>query len=196
MGGRKLRTLQAPPVIRVASQLPHGPRQFRYSVNQEVRGGPGEPPPGFLGPTVSRTEWTMYWAIQKVLVPQIEAKDTGPPFRGSPPEWTYQRPYMEGRQAPGGAVVDFVIWRTQTGTPLFIRLQTERWHVFADRAKVVSDQFQRQRLMDQADVVDIVDAEFSHDPTGQACIVLVKEALGLIQRIDPITAATAKRNRR
>lgn len=190
--------LRNPPSIRTFSQLPRGPRLYKYSVLEktDVYGGYGPMPPGFGGPTVSFTEWIVYWALWKVMGETGDPRKSGPPFIGSPPDWTYQQPFIGGRAEPGGAVVDFIVWRTMTGRPLGIRIQTEHFHLFTSNAKQVSDMMQRQKLMDQIDLVDLYDYQITNDATGQAAIIAVKNALGLLELPDPLRGATVKRNSR
>jgi hypothetical protein len=192
------RTLMALPEIRSFAQLPTGKRLYKYGnrTREMVKGGPGEPPPGFLGPTVSVTEWMVYWALSRYFLNPTDPRRSGPPFNGGPPDWTYQQPYLGGRFTPLGAVVDFIVWRTNTGRPLGIRVQTEYWHLYASREQQVHDLNQRGRLMDSISVVDIYDYTFSGDPTGAAVMQVVKNALGLIEIPDPLRSGTVRRNPR
>jgi hypothetical protein len=189
-----VRQLKRPPLIRTIAQLPTGSEKYRYSARSwtQVRNGPGEPPPGFLKATVSETEWWVYWACARIFKNPVNPRIG--PFVGGPPEWTYQQPYIGGRFTPLGAVIDFIVWRTPTGRPLGIRVQTEHWHLFASHDQQVSDLMQRGRLMETLDVVDIYDYAFTGDPTGQAVIQTVKGALGLIELGDPLRAGTVRRN--
>ena len=196
MGGRKLRAIQTAPVIRVKTQIPRGPRRYKFSLPGKQQTGPGDPPPGFLGPTVSKSEWWLYWAMFPALQINVDARRSGPPYVGWPPDFSYQQPFMQGRAAPGGAIADFVIWRTRTGRPVLIRLVTEYWHLYTDANKQVADMLQRQRLEDQAQVIDVYDYTFTHDPSGAAAIQVVKAAVGLIEMPDPLRAGTARRNAR
>lgn len=190
--------LKRPPTLRTISQIPRGSRTYKYAnlTKSQVRGGPGPAPPGFGGPTVSYTEWMVYWALWKVMGGTGDVRRSGPPFIGSPPDWTYQQPFIGGRAEPGGAVVDFIVWRTQTGRAVGFRIQTEHWHLFTSYRKQAGDFLQRQRLMEQIDVVDIYDYRFTDDATGQKVVQEVKWALGLIELPDPIAAGTAQRNSR
>lgn len=193
-----MRPLQRPPTIRTFSQIPRGDRRYQFSnlKKSQIQGGPGPAPPGFGGPTVSYTEWMIYWALWKIMGGVGDVRRSGPPFIGSPPDWTYQQPFIGGRAEPGGAVVDFIVWRTQTGRPVGFRIQTEYWHLFTSFNKQQGDFLQRQRLMDEIDIIDIYDYRFTGDATGAATIVEVKRALGLIEIPDPISGATARRNSR
>ena len=191
-----MRTLKALPELRTFSQRPWGPRLYKYSVREAgmVHGGPGSAPPGFLGPTVSETEWLLYWACARYFLNPLDPRKG--PFIGGPPDWTYQQPWIGGRQALFGAVVDFIIWRTPTGRPLGIRMQTEYWHLFRSREVQVNDYNQRGRLMERLDVVDIFDYAILGDPTGQKVMQALKKALGLIELPDPLRAGTARRGAR
>jgi hypothetical protein len=193
-----MRPLKRPPTLRTFTQIPLGKREFQYANLQksDVKGGPGPAPPGFGGPTVSYTEWMVYWALWKVMASAGDVRKSGPPFIGFPPDWTYQQPFIGGRAEPGGAIVDFIVWRTQTGRPTGFRVQTEYYHLFTSYDKQVSDLLQKQKLADQIDVVDLYDYLFTGDATGQLVIQTVKSALGLIETPDPLRGATAQRNPR
>ncbi len=189
-------TLRSLPTIRVKTQIPRGPRVYQFSAGGEIQGGYGEPPPGFMLATTSLTEWIVYWAIWKALNLPGDPRDSGPPYKGQPPEFSYQDPFMGGRSLPGGAVVDFIVWRVPTGRPVLIRLVTEYWHIFTTNAKQQADAWQSQRLMAQSDVIDLYDTDILGDETGQKAVIWVKNALRLIQRPDVIRSGTARRGPR
>ena len=193
---RTLRTIKSVPTHRVFTQLGRGSRTYQYNHEGEIRGGPGDPPPDFLVATNSITEWYVYWGMFKALEIPFDPRKSGPPFMGWMPDFAYQLPMQGGRTLPGGAVPDFVVYRTWTGVPVIIRVVTEFFHIFTSNAKQVSDAFQKQRLEDEVDVIDVYDSDFTHDPTGQAVIQVLKRAVGLIERGDPLRAGTAMRNRR
>jgi hypothetical protein len=191
-----VRQIKAPPTLRTFSQFPRGPQRYKYSVDEDVRGGPGEPPLGFLVATNSVTEWMVYWGMFPALNIGMDARKSGPPFIGVPGFFTYQTPMLGGRSLPGGAVPDFVIERTRTGIPVIIRVVTEFWHIFTTNAKQTADMLQKQRIDDEADVVDVYDYTFTGDPTGQAVIQVIKSAAGLIELPDPMRSGVARRNAR
>jgi hypothetical protein len=143
-------------------------------LSQKVKtlGGPGEPPPGFVGGQNSKTEWYIYWALTKILGP--EGLD-----------WGYQVSVFGGRHSPGGSVVDFVVylnWMT-----LGIRIQTYRFHLAADAEKQFGDAEQLIGLFSENfAVVDIYEQDFIYDESGQTAIQLVREAMQGIWRLDPI----------
>ena len=68
--------------------------------------------------------------------------------------------------------------------------------LFTDNEKQTYDRIQKVFQSQYNDVVDIYDSDFVNDPTGQAVIVVVKHALGLIQKPDPILTGTALRGSR
>lgn len=189
-----MRQIKSVGTLRTFSALPRGERKYKYTVDEEVKGGPGLPPAGFLEATNSITEWIVYWACFKALQIPLDPRQTGPPFEGVATYFTYQTPMLGGRSLPGGAVPDFVILRTGTGIPVIIRVTTEYFHLFTTNAKQVKDELQKQRLDDEVDVVDIFDYEFTNDDTGASAVVAVKNAAGLIERPDPLAAGTARRN--
>lgn len=164
-------------------EKPLKPRRNLFSYGPEVLGlglktiqtkqGPGEPPPGFVGGTTSRSEWWVYWALTKLLGPEGEA-------------WTYQQSYQGGRHIPGGSVVDFVVYMPlQT---ILIRLQTYRFHFALGNAKQSRDIEQKFALSDEQDsiVVDIYEQDFIGDESGRAVLMIVNEAINGIERSNPL----------
>lgn len=189
------RDVVRPRPLRTATRIPKGPRLYQQPTKPVVHGGPGDPPPGFLDPTLhgSATEWIVYWALAKILKNPDDPRKG--PFVGGPPDWEYQKYAMGGRSRAGGAVIDFVVYTAPGGKPIGLRVATEYFHFFAGPDKVASDEIQKELLSREFDIVDINDYEITADPTGQAAVIKVKQALGLIYS-NPITLGVARRNRR
>lgn len=182
-----------PPVLRRPTKVPEGSRLYRYGREPKVKtGGPGEPPPGFLSPTVSKSEWVAYWSLKRIYNPEEDPRK--PPFNGGLPFWEYQSMEYGGRNL-GGAVPDFVIHNTPSGRPILLRLQTERYHLFVTGQMHAYDALQKQRLLRDAEVVDIYEYAIVEDPTGAAAIKAIKNAIGLIELPNPLTAGTVRRIR-
>ena len=76
-----------PPKLRTPARLPRGPEWLHLPVQK--LGGPGDPPPGFVGATNSAVEWMVYWALSKVFGRPEDPRK--PPFDGAWPDWTYQK---------------------------------------------------------------------------------------------------------
>lgn len=173
--------------------LPRGARWVQKIQNQKGRitQGFGEPPPGFVRGTTSTEEWVVYWAIAKVMNDPEDPRQ--PPFWGGR-NWGYQIPEMGGRGG-GGAVVDFVVW-TATDT-IGLRLQTEYFHLMASNAVQAYDARQKINLARSGDmtVIDIFTMDLIEDSSGQAAIRVVKDALDLIQRPDPLLTGALRRTR-
>lgn len=182
------------PRIRTFTRIPKGPRMYQVPKNPLFAGGPGEPPPGFLDPTLhgSKTEWLIFWALARIFSNPPDPRQG--PYVGGPPDWTYQKYAMGGRNL-GGAVIDFVVNSPPMGIPTGIRIGTEYFHFAAPPGKQAEDEHQFALLSRSMNIVDINDFEFLADPTGEAAIIRVKEALGLIRRPDPIQTGTTRRNR-
>ena len=179
-----------PPRLRTTPRLPRGPEKLHPPVQKT--GGPGPPPPGFVGATNSATEWMVYWALAKIFGRPDDPRR--PPFDGAWPDWTYQKGIGN---APGRSIIDFIIYRTtRRGRPVAIRVQTEYFHQFTSNQKQAYDRMQAIAVSGYADVVDIFDQTFVNDKTGQAVIIVVKNALGLLRTPDPIVAGTALRGSR
>lgn len=171
---------------------------YRQAPGSDRKSGPGEPPPGFLTFTNSRSEWWIYWAISKVLkFPQDPRQG---PFIGYPGLWSYQVPFEGGRAIRGGQVIDFIIESpaTNTGT-LAIRIQTERYHVFADERKKAKEDILQARVARHTRIVDILEQDFMMGPnseSGQAAILEVKRAIYGGRSSDPSKSGGARRIRR
>jgi hypothetical protein len=166
-GYKSLPRLRTPPAI------PRGPRMYQPPKFRGFRGGPNEPPPGFVVGQTSKTEWFIYWALAKVFGQPQEPRDG--PFIGHPGIWGFQ----VGSRQQGGSVIDFVIYPNKRSRNLRIafRIQTEYFHNYADSEVQAYDLMQLWRLSDYNIVVDLYDYEFMDDLTGQAAIILVKRAL-------------------
>jgi hypothetical protein len=187
-----MKTLQKPPKLKRFTAMPRGPHQFQPDGKRII--GPGEPPPGFIMPTNSITEWFVYWALARIFHNPLDPR-VGP-FFGGWPDWTYQKAVDGGRKEPGGAVIDFVVYTKgprNRGTAL--RVVTEYFHLFTSSQKQATDEMQKERISEFMDVIDLYDYTFLSDKTGAAVIKRVKEALGLIEYENVLAAGTALRNR-
>lgn len=165
---------------RKAPVVQHGPRVFAPTTEPERLGPPGEPPPGFVTAKTSATEWPPYWGLAQIFGFPLAKNVRRPPFEGGLPFWTYQA-YVDA-QAASATNIDFVIWQPfREGTPIALRIQTEFFHNFASAATQAYDLTHRERLQGGFEVVDIYDFDYMRDKTGQAIIVLLKRAMGLIE---------------
>lgn len=182
-----------PKPLRTTTRIPTGPKMYRKAAKPEFGSGPGEPPPGFVTPTTSKSEWLVYWAIWKAL--DVPGNVRQGPFNGpGTGEFEYQSWQMGGRSSLGGAVVDFLIFPYGSGSPIGVRVQTEYFHIFAGSNKIASDEIQLALLSRNMTVVDVFDYEFIH-LNPEDLVIYFKRSLGLL-RGSPIAAGTARRNRR
>lgn len=128
----------------------------------------------FGGGTTSNSEGYIYWALLKILGPEGD-------------QWSYQSSVLGGRHSPGGAVVDFVLYLPNA--EIGLRIQTYRFH---ESAPVSKRMYDTEQLVDifRADflVIDIYEQDFIFDETGQAAIRLCLEAMGNLQRPDPVSS--------
>ena len=180
------------PVIYRPTVRPLGPRLYRLSKRPDiVGGGPGEPPPGFVTGTTSRSEWRYYWALAKIFVDPLDPRR--PPFTGGK-EWQYQAA-VDGRftRDVGSSVIDFLIY--QGVRKLGLRLQTERWHVMAGPQKFWKDFFLKTHSNEVDLIIDVFDQYSLSDPTGEATIKQLKFALKGNQEPDPVRLGNALRVR-
>lgn len=179
------------PRLDYPTTLPVGPKIYKLQKRPRMVGmGPGDPPPGFVTAHTSASEWRYYWALSKVLGTPKDPRQ--PPFIGGV-DWSYQKAEQGGRHEPGGSVVDFVVH--QGGGTLGLRIQTERFHVFADAATQLRDFSQKIHLKAIDVVIDIFDQWSISDRTGEATVKQVRKAIMGIQEEDPIKFGTAQRKR-
>ena len=190
---RSLSKPTGPPTLRHKTERPTG---LRFVPKMEQVPGPGDPPDGFLNGQNSLTEWYFYWALAKVFNNPHGNDVRKAPFYGGWPDWSYQTAELGGHvRALGSAVVDFVVY--QGMTLIFIRIQTERFHLFADNKKQAYDRLQRATLESNGPyVVDVYDTAILNDPSGQKAVIAAKRAIGRIQDINPDIGRTALRGSR
>ena len=190
--GRGRRDVARPPRLRTPAALPRGPRLYSEPKDKGYIGPVSEPPPGFVQGTTSETEWRVYHAIARVLG---EPEDPySPPFIGSPGSWAYQKAWDDGRRQAGGSVIDFLVYGGgRSDDDVAFRVQTEHFHLYADASVHEKDAIQLARLTEFMRVVDLYDQDFMFDPTNQATIILIKEALAGNTFPNPITNGTTQR---
>lgn len=180
------------PKLRGPVAIARGPNVYRLNEEPYRLGPPGDPPPGFVTPKTSATEWPVYWGLARILQTPDPKYVRSSPFVGGPPIWTYQA-YVEAG-SDKSSNLDFVVWQPGArGKPIGIRVQTEFFHNFANNETQVYDIIHRDRLEKGFAVVDLYDSDYMRDPTGSAVIVLLKEALGLIERPRMGSGRTAQR---
>ena len=186
-----------PPRMRTIPKTPKGPKLYRQVPGSDIMSGPGEPPPGFLTFTNSRSEWLIYWALAKVLSYPKDPRIG--PFIGHPGLWSYQTPFDGGRAVRGGQVLDFLVESpTSLMGTVAIRIQTERYHVFTDHRKTAKEVILMTRVARHVRVADIFEQDFADGEqrkSGQAAILEVKKALFGARANDPLKAGTARRIR-
>jgi hypothetical protein len=120
----------------------------------------------------------------RILDPEKDPRQ--PPFYGGQ-DWQYQSAELGTYSRElGSAVVDFLI--TLSYPFIVFRIQTFRFHLATDAKKQAYDRIQLNNLSNKFLVVDLYSQDFLSDDTGQAVIIVVKEALGLIRRQNPLSA--------
>lgn len=187
---RSLRQEMRPPKLRGPASTATGPRALGLQRKPDRQTGPGEPPPGFVAATTSRSEWVSYWALAKAFNDPIDPRR--PPFFGGR-DWAYQIAIEGGRREPGGAIVDFIIYLS--GEMLGIRLQSERFHIVAGPEKQAYDEAQARNLSRFMTVRDVYEQDIIGDRTGQAAVKVMIDAIGGRGRMNPIRGGTYRRVR-
>jgi hypothetical protein len=170
---QSFRGFKSIPRLRTPPAIPTGPRMYRAPRFKGFKGGPGEPPAGFVTGQTSASEWVIYWAMAKVFGEPQDPRQG--PFFGFPGVWGYQ---VGGREQ-GQAVIDFVVYPNRRSRNLRygFRVQTEYFHNYADSKTQAYDLMQLWHLSDYNVVVDLYDYEFMYDLRGSAAIILIKRAL-------------------
>lgn len=158
-----------------------GPRALGLQRRERHTGGPGQPPPGFLGPTVSSHEWIWFWASRKVLDPQMDPRQ--PPFSGGR-GWDYQNPYHQFGVLQ--SVVDFIYYLP--GEIVGVRVMTPFFHRGPE--KDAYDAAQARSLSRTIVTKDVYSQNFIRDVTGEAAVRLLIEVLGGRDRLNVMTMAT------
>ena len=182
--------MKRPPHIRGFTVFSTGPRLLGLAKDPQIIAGPGLPPPGFVGPTTSASEWVLYWALAKVF--DDPENPRLPPFLGGR-DWSYQISVEGGRRERGGSVVDMVIFLP--GEKIGVRLQTERFHVFAGPKKQSYDLIQEKNLSRFMTIRDVFEQDILPAGDGSKAIAAVVNLLGGRRRISPITSQRARRVR-
>lgn len=179
--------VQSPSLRRSQVVIPTGPRLYQRIRKPLHTGGPGIPPPDFVTNTTSASEWMWYWASKRVLDPDVDPRH--PPFNGGR-LWSYQAQELARYEgARGKALSTNVDFLYRVSYPeLVVRIMTYRYHEATNAIQQAYDHEQQRRLLGSFDEVEVFEADFVGDPTGEAAIVLLKETLGLIRRRDPLTS--------
>jgi hypothetical protein len=178
-----------PPKQRTFARVPTGSRLFNRKAIKI--GGPGIPPPGFVGAKTSASEWMIYWALAKVYNSPRDPR-VGPYFGAEDGSWVYQS-YQRAPTLSGRQNIDFTA--QFRGELVAIRIETERYHIFVDPIQAAFDREAIWIAEKWNRVQNIYEQDFIGDPSGQAAIILVKEVLRNEQRPDPRTAGIARRVR-
>ena len=165
------------------TQFPQPPAIFASSQKTIRVGGPeafvAAHPELFGGATVSKDEGYFYWAMLNIL---------GKPETGG---WSYQAKLAGGRHLPGGSMPDFIYWNA---TPaIVVMIQGSFPHLQAGPRKLAFDEDQirsveRMGFM----VIQVFSEQYIDDPSGQAVILIAKDALKGIQRPNPGSFGTSR----
>jgi hypothetical protein len=148
------------------------------------------PWPNFVGAHTSLSEQMIFRAIARVTGDPPNPEK--PPYVGGV-NWTYQDPLQGGRLTIGGQVCDFLVV-LPNGDEVCIRLQSERYHVFAEIAKRMDELFEKAHPT--AHVIDIYEEDFVADCSGEAACRVVADALALREPGDPGYRGTTQPTRR
>jgi hypothetical protein len=182
-----------PQAPRKPRRIQRAPRELTFPAESPHTGGPGDPPPGFVGAKNSATEWQPYWGLARIFGEPVPRILRDGPFIGAPGIWEYQE-YI-----PGGLMatnIDFVVLPTNgLARPTAFRIQTEFVHLFpTQHDKYAADIMYRNHVEEGGfSVVDLYDYMYLGDPSGRAIIQLLKAGLGLIEPANPIATGTAQR---
>ena len=175
---------QRPPRLARASRMPirkTGPKFLQLGREPVYATGPGQPPPGFVGPSTSAHEWPWYWASKRVFDPDDDP--LRPPFEGGH-GWDYQRPEHQFLRLV--TAVDFVYFLP--GQMIGVRIQTPFFHRGVEKGAF--DDAQARNLSRFMIVRDVFSQDFVQDRTGEAAIKLLIDTLGGRARLNPFKVGT------
>lgn len=132
-------------------------------------------PEGFIGGATSLTELLVHRALE-ILCPRNGC------------EFTYQESFQGGRYAPGGSVIDFVVYFPQV--TYLIRVQTSYFHEQLGARTHANDFMQKRQLEvgygDDMTVIDVWETYFVDDPTGGAVMRVMQDAINGIEWPNPL----------
>lgn len=184
---------QRPSPPRRPTMMPTGPRLLHLSAKRpEVGIGPGDPPPGFTGPTTSATEWMVYWALWRLMHNPGDPRVDDLPYIGRHGDWGYQTSEMGGRLMALGSVSDFTV-RLRAGQEVWIRLDTAYYHTNAPAAQQARDFYLKTHVVPGVKVLTLYDIDFVADATGASVLRVTQEAIEGRERINPIVSGMARR---
>jgi hypothetical protein len=169
---------------------PRGPRALRLGQAREQHRGPGEPPAGFVTATTSAYEWVWYWASARKFSDPLNPREG--PFTGSRHGlWEFQVAELPGApRQPGSSVSDFLYHLPQGD--LVIRLDTWFYHLTASPAQQARDLYLKLHAHSQGlKVITVYDVDFIGDPSGEAAVRLLSEALSGQERLSPVRGRNA-----
>lgn len=139
----------------------HGPRALKEALKDpEYVSGPGAKPNTGALALATLPEWYVYWALMRLgKRPQIDFV-----YRG---ETSYASLSSQTQ-------LDFSIL---DGSRIAIEVQGTYWHYEQGSAKLVQDYVRSANLSSQWQVINIDEDDVVGDPSGNAAIYMVKEAL-------------------
>lgn len=164
--------------------IPTGSRELGLGqIVQNIGGGPGLAPAGFIGGATSQSEWYFYWALTQLRGPE-----------GLEGRWDYQSGQQGGRRVVGGSILDFTCYENEY--IIGIRIQTFYFHLAAPGGayKVADDLQQKIHLQDGTDlyIVDVYEQDYIHDESGDAVMREARRALSLIEEYNPRSAGLVR----
>jgi hypothetical protein len=161
------------------TQLPGGSHHYRVATPADLQGGPGLPPVGFINGNNSIEEWYAWWAFWKLL-------------KSKPGEgvWLYQGLLAGGGGQFASIKPDFIIF--QPFRPLVVRVQSDRYHLLVNSARIALDDLQKVIMIKLGyGVIDIYPQHYMKDKRGGAVLSVCRDALNGRQRPNPYAIGTS-----
>jgi hypothetical protein len=172
--------------MRKPTLFPKGPKLYGLGGKRQFAGGPGVPPGDFVTATTSAVEWILYWASFKLLAPNLDPRT--PPYTGIPGVFEYQVSTDPIQPRSLGAAVDDFLYYLGTGI-VRVRLDTWYFHIAADATQVAKDaKAKLDSARNGARTVTIYDTQIVGDPSGQAAVATLAQALSGIESLSPTTS--------
>lgn len=138
-----------------------GPTELRSSLKApEIVSGPGQRPDTGILAVATMPEWYVYWALERL---------------GKKPDTDFSyRAKTAYTSLSTDTQLDFTML---DGSGIAIEVQGTFWHYEQGAAKIVQDMVRSGALSRQWTVINIDEDDIVGDPTGQAAIYMVREAL-------------------
>jgi hypothetical protein len=177
------------PQFRKPTVYPRGPRILGVGQKRIHRGGPGDPPAGFVDGQSSAVEWYWFWATVRWFQPGRDPRK--PPFVGDGVSWDYQAADDPANVRKLASFVSDFVYHLGTGD-LIVRIDTFFYHVATTAEQIAKDWWQKLHGGSESVViVSAYDSDIIGDPSGRAVMAALARALTQHEPVSPVRGGRA-----